>query len=284
MQKFFLNKRLVFILIILIIGFLMTSFSIAVRNNRQTPTFIQQFGNDASGMVDRLVGYPLEGAKNTVGSFGDLLNTYKENKQLKAQVENIAEKDAENQTLKKENQQLKAQLKLNKSLTNYSKINAYVLTRTPSTWRNQVVVNKGSLAGVTKGSAVLSRKGLVGRVAEVNKTNSKVELISTSNDSANRFAVQVTSEDQTVVNGLITDFDTNSGELVMGQVTSKKKIKKGSKVVTSGMGGKTPKGLLIGTVQKVSDDDYGLPSKIYIKPAADLDDLSFVTVVQRNDD
>ena len=50
------------------------------------------------------------------------------------------------------------------------------------------------------------------------------------------------------------------------------------------VGGSTPKGLLVGTVEKVSDDDYGLPSKIYIKPAADLDDLSFVTIAVRTDD
>ena len=142
----------------------------------------------------------------------------------------------------------------------------------PQVWRSK------------KGDSVLSRKGIVGRITEVNNSNSKVELISTNNDSANRFAVQVTSKSGDVINGLITNYDTNSGDLVMGQVTSKKKIEKGTKVVTSGMGGSTPKGLLVGTVEKVSDDDYGLPSKIYIKPAADLDDLSFVTIAVRTDD
>lgn len=49
------------------------------------------------------------------------------------------------------------------------------------------------------------------------------------------------------------------------------------------MGGNTPKGLLVGKVVRVADDDYGLPSKIYIKPAADMADLSVVTVAKRTD-
>ena len=59
---------------------------------------------------------------------------------------------------------------------------------------------------MTENPAVLSRKGLVGRVVEVNKTNSKVELLTTQNDSANRFAVQLESDGE-VIDGLITGYD-----------------------------------------------------------------------------
>ena len=129
----------------------------------------------------------------------------------------------------------------------------------------------------------MSKEGLVGRVVEVNQTNSKVELLSTENDDANRFAVQLSNSKDETVNGLITGYNSEKNELIMGQVTSKVKIKKGTSVITSGMGGNTPKGLLVGKVVRVADDDYGLPSKIYIKPAADMADLSVVTVAKRTD-
>ena len=103
MQKSFFNKKLVIVLIALIISFLLIAFSIAVRNNRKAPTFVQQIGNDAAGIVDRVVSYPLDGAKNATSSFFNLMNTYQENQQLKKQVDSLAAKDAENQTLKKEN-------------------------------------------------------------------------------------------------------------------------------------------------------------------------------------
>lgn len=283
MQKSFFNKKLVIILIAITISFLMIAFSISVRNNRSMPTFVQQFGNEAAGLVERVVNAPIAAVSSAGKSFSDLINTYQENQDLKKQVDNLAAQKVENQTLREENKALKQQLKLNKSLTDYDKINAYVISRSPSTWQNQVVINKGSLAGVTKNAAVLSRRGLIGRVTEVNQTNSKVELITTQNDSANRFAVQLVNAKDNVVNGLITGYDADNNLLIMGQVTLKEEIKKGTKVITSGMGGNTPKGLLIGTVEKVADDDYGLPSKIYIKPAANITDLGVVTVAKRTD-
>lgn len=283
MQKSFFNKKLVIILVAIIISFLMIAFSISVRNNRSMPPFVQQVGNEAAGLVERVVNTPIAALNKAGQSFVSLLDTYQENQELKKQVDSLAAQKVENQTLREENKALKQQLKLNKTLTDYDKISAYVISRTPSSWQNQVTINQGSLAGVTKNAAVLSREGLIGRVTEVNKTNSKVELITTQNDTANRFAVQLTNTKGHVVNGLITDYDADNNLLVMGQVTLKEEIKKGTQVITSGMGGTTPKGLLIGTVVKVADNDYGLPSKIYIKPAANITDLGVVTVAKRID-
>lgn len=42
MQKAFFNKKLVIILITLIISFLLIAFSISIRNNRNTPSFVQK--------------------------------------------------------------------------------------------------------------------------------------------------------------------------------------------------------------------------------------------------
>ncbi|SEM56475.1 rod shape-determining protein MreC [Ligilactobacillus sp. WC1T17] len=283
MQKFFFNKKLVVTLIGLIVAFLLVAFSINVRNNRSMPPVIQQIGNEASGLVNAIVSYPATGIAKAGSAVGDLLNTYQENQKLKKQVDSLAAQKVENQTLRQENKQLKQQVKLNKSLTDYDKISAYVLSRTPSAWQNQVIISKGRTAGVVKNAAVMSKEGLVGRVVEVNQTNSKVELVTTKNDSANRFSVQLINTKNEIVNGLITGYNTEKNQLIMGQVTSKVKIKKGTKVITSGMGGNTPKGLFVGTVVRVADDDYGLPSKIYIKPAADMTNLNVVTVAKRTD-
>ena len=283
MQKPFFNKKLVITLISLITAFLLIAFSIVVRNDRSTPSFIQSIGNSAAGVVDTVVNAPAEGISKFTGSVSNLVNTYQENAQLKKKVDSINALQVENETLKQENKQLKQQLSLDKSLTSYDSISASVISRAPSTWQNSIVISKGANTGITKGSAVLSDKGIIGRVSEVNKTNSKVELLTTQDDSANRFAVQLIDNDGNTVNGLITDYNTNTNQLVMGQITSKEKVKKGTKVITSGLGGTTPKGLYVGTVAKVVNQDDGLPTKIYIKPAADMTNLSVVTVAKRQD-
>src|SRR5699024_1256667 len=97
MQKSFFNKKLVIVLIALIISFLLIAFSIAVRNNRKTPTFVQQIGNDAAGIVDRVVNYPLDWSKNATSSFINLNNTYHKKQQLEKQLYSLDAKEEVNQ-------------------------------------------------------------------------------------------------------------------------------------------------------------------------------------------
>lgn len=283
MQKPFFNKKLVITMVSLIIAFLLIAFSIFVRNDRSTPSFIQNIGNSAAGVVDKVVNAPVEGISRMTGSVSNLTDTYQENAQLKKKLDSMNALQVENETLKQENKQLKRQLSLNKSLTSYTDISTYVISRSPSTWQNQIVISKGSNAGITKGSAVVSDKGLIGRVMEVNKNNSKVELVTTQDDAADRFAVQLIDNNGQTVNGLITGYDTDTNLLVMGQITSKENVKKGTQVITSGLGGTTPKGLFVGTVEKVVNQQAGFPTKIYIKPAADMTNLNVVTVAKRQD-
>lgn len=283
MQKPFFNKKLVITMVSLIIAFLLIAFSIFVRNDRSTPSFIQNIGNSAAGVVDKVVNAPVEGISRMTGSVSNLTDTYQENAQLKKKLDSMNALQVENETLKQENKQLKQQLSLNKSLTSYTDISTYVISRSPSTWQNQIVISKGSNAGITKGSAVVSDKGLIGRVMEVNRNNSKVELVTTQDDAADRFAVQLIDNNGQTVNGLITGYDTDTNLLVMGQITSKGNVKKGTQVITSGLGGTTPKGLFVGTVEKVVNQQAGLPTKIYIKPAADMTNLNVVTVAKRQD-
>ena len=84
MQKFFFNKKLVVTLIGLIVSFLLIAFSISVRNNRSMPPFIVQFGNEAAGVVNTVVSYPVNGVAKVGSNVSDLLNTYEENQSLKS--------------------------------------------------------------------------------------------------------------------------------------------------------------------------------------------------------
>lgn len=280
MHKFFSNRRLVITVVILIVCFGLMAGSVVLRNRRNTPPLIQQFGNDVVGFADAVVAYPVNAVQGGMDSVSELVNTYQENRELKQQVNELAQTKVRDQTLAKENRQLKRELKLNRSLTDYQTITASVMARTPSTWQQQLIINKGQTSGVKKNMPVMSGAGLIGRVAEVNKTNSKVELLSDTSESANRFAISIEGENGKMVNGVITGYDSSANLLEMGQVTTKAKVKKGTKVTTSGMGGITPKGLYVGKVAGVGKDDYGLSQKLYIKPATNFNDINIVTVAE----
>ncbi|WP_155285937.1 rod shape-determining protein MreC [Lacticaseibacillus zhaodongensis] len=280
MQKFFSNKRLIVLMVSFLACVGLIAVSINVRDKRNTPPLIQQIGNDAVGLASGVVDGPANAVNNGLDDVANLFNTYSENARLKSKLDDLAQTKVQNQTLKTENKQLKQELKLNATLTDYDGITAAVKSRAPSDWRNVLVIDKGSVSGIKKNMPVMSDAGVIGRVIEVNQTNSKVELISTDNSAANRFAAQVTVKNK-AINGVITGYKTASGDLVMGQMTTDTNVPKGTKVYTSGLGGRTPKGLLIGTVESIKKDDYGLANTIYLKPAGNLDDVSVVTVIRR---
>ena len=283
MQKFFSNRRLVITVVILVVCFGLMGGSIAMRNRRSTPPLIQQFGNDIAGFADGIVAYPVNAVQGVADSVSGLMNAYTENRELKQKVSELAQVKVRDQTLAKVNKQLKAELKRKNSLTDYSTVSAAVMSRTPSSWQQQLVINKGQTSGIKKNMPVLSGGGLIGRVAEVNKTNSKVELLSDTSESSNRFSIVINGTDGKSVNGIITGYNARTNELIMGQVTSTAKIKKGAKVVTNGMGGITPKGLYVGKVSRIGKDDYGLAKKVYIKPATNFNEINIVTVAELND-
>ncbi|WP_268913246.1 rod shape-determining protein MreC [Lentilactobacillus sp. SPB1-3] len=278
MQKFFSNRKLVIIIICLIVSFGLMTLSVSVRNKRSTPPIVQQFGNDIVGFGDRFVSTPMNGIQDGFVSMKNLLNTYQENEQLKSKVDQLVQTQVKDQALEKENQQLKRQLRVGETMTSYNKINAAVIARTPSSWASQLIINKGQAAGIKKNMPVIAGKGLIGTVSEVNKTNSKVVLISNTSENSNRFAVQINATGGKSLNGIITGYSDDTGELTMGNITSKTNIAKGDSVSTSGLGGVIPQGIYIGKVDNVSKDDYGLAKKIHIKPAADLHDIQIVTV------
>lgn len=281
MHNFFSNKRLIVLMVALLASLGLISYSIMVRNNDNTPPVIQTIGNDVVGIGGRIVAAPGNWVKGGLNDIHDLLNTYQENRKLEAEVEDLAQTKVRLSTVQRENKALKAQLKLNGTLTDYSQISAAVMLRSPTDWRNIMVINKGSGAGVKKNMPVMAGSGLVGRVVEVNRTNSKVEMLTTDNKAANRFAAQISTSAGNLIEGVITSYKTTSGDLVMSQLNTNKTIKTGDKVITSGLGGSTPKGLLIGTVASVQKDDYGLANTVTVKPAANFADISVVTVIAR---
>ncbi|WP_424349548.1 rod shape-determining protein MreC [Latilactobacillus sp. 5-91] len=282
MQKFFSNKKLIILLVTLIVCMGFIAMSVGLRNSKKSPSFIRQFGNDVTGITNQVVSVPANGIGNGVDALTDLINTYQENKALKAQLDDLAQTKVQAQTLKEENKNLKKELNLAGTLTDYTTLNASVLSRNPDNWQNSLVINKGALAGLKKNMPVMSESGIIGRISEVNKTNAKVELVSSTGRNSNGFAAVVNTKDGKQVNGIMTGYNSDKKQLKLGQIKTDTAIAKGDKVVTSGLGGLTPKGLYLGKVASVKKDDYGLALTVYVTPAADLNNLTVVTVIKRS--
>lgn len=279
MQKFFSNKKLIILMILIIVTFGLLAVTVNIRDKKSTPPVVQQVGNDVVSVFGGVFAYPTNAVKNATSEFSDLYNTYSENKRLKTRIDELAQNQAKLEVVQDENKKLKQELKLNGTLTDYSTVNASVLSRSPSSWQNYLTINRGQTSGIKKNMPVMSGKGLIGRIVEVDKVSSKVELISTNNELNDKFAAEILGDNKNVT-GVVSRYDSSTGDLVMENVNSTKDIKKGQSVITSGLGGLTPRGLYIGKVYGIKKDNYGMTNSVYITPAAEMRNFTVVTVIK----
>lgn len=278
MKNILTSRRLVVAVIVAIVTIGVIVISSRAQNSQKEPSLPTRVVSDVSGWVSSVVSSPVKAVSGGYEAVSGLLNTYKENQALTEKVDDLAQAKVQLQTLQAENRALKDQLQIENTLTDYKVVNAVVISRSPSNWQSQLIVNKGSNAGIKKGMSVMGSGGLIGRVSEVNTTNAKVELLSDDSQVADRFAIRVANKDGEVVDGIVTSFNQEKNLIVMGQITSDVALEKGDLVTSSGLGGVTPAGLYVGKVQKISQDDYGLSKKIYIKPATDFNNIPVVSV------
>lgn len=276
MPQFFFNKRLIMLLITFIIFVILIGFSVKDRGNLTWP---EQFLKDTTGWVTSVFSTPIEKANEIINNLKDLKNTYDENVVLKSKVDMVAALEAEVALLRKDNEELKVTLEKTTTLIDKKIYQATVISRNPDRWNELITIDKGNKDGIKENMAVITAGGLIGKVKTVNNLTSTVQLIS-SLDNTNRISAEILADGSSYY-GLIEGFDTTSNQLVLKRIPADAVITEGQQVVTSGKGGVFPKGLLIGTIEKIEHSEFGLNLSAYIKPSAQLYDLEHVMVIQR---
>ena len=275
MNPIFSNKKLIGWVIGIIVALALIMYSVTYGSN-----IVTQCVNDVNNILGRLVSYPANSINDFIDSVGDLSNTYQENQSLKQKIDTIHELEVQLNELKRDNQKMKETLKLQDTLNDYTLVNATVIARNPDTWRDVITINKGSNDGIQPQMSVMSDNGLVGKVLDVNPTSARIALLSNADNTLVRVAAMIQNEKEPIY-GTITGYDEKTNMLVMSQIQATQDIKVGDKVVTSGLGGISPNSLYIGTVEEVAMDRFGLYKEVKIRPAADTNDVRYVTVVIR---
>ena len=275
MNPIFSNKKLIGWVIGIIVAVALIMYSLTYGSN-----IVTQGVNDVTNILGRLVSYPANSINDFIDSVNDLSNTYQENQSLKQKINTIHELEVQLSELKRDNQKMKETLKLQDTLNDYTLVNATVIARNPDTWRDVITINKGENDGIQPQMSVMSDNGLVGKVLDVNPTSARIALLSNADNTLVRVAAMIQNEKEPIY-GTITGYDEKSNMLVMSQIQATQDIKVGDKVVTSGLGGISPNSLYIGTVEEVAMDRFGLYKEVKIRPAADTNDVRYVTVVIR---
>lgn len=281
MKKFNSSRNIIIALTVVIIVVLLISFSSMQRDNKKQSLPGQSEANGVIATIDRGVKAPFIGIENGVKSINNLFNTYTENDNLKKKIDHTASLEAETANLKKENEKLRGQLELNATLSNYEVVNAGVINRSPDSWQDVLIIDKGKKDGIEVNMAVMGDKGLIGRVIIAENNSSKVELLTTINQNTNHFPVMLQGEDSKMIYGLMEGYNNKTHTLVVSQLTSTEGLKEGTPVTTSGLGNNSPKGLLVGEIKEIKKNKTGLDAEVLVTPVADMYDVNSVTVIKR---
>lgn len=208
---------------------------------------------------------------NNLFAPSDLEELRRRNAELERQV---AELTDENVRL----QEAEAQLKVVSALLDYARANpersyiaADVVGRDESLFLRYVLLNKGSNDGVTRDMPVITDQGLVGVVTEVTANASKVLLIT---DALS--AVNVRLQDSRA-EGVITGQE--SGELRLNYISVDVEMKPGDRIITSGLGGQFPAGIVVGTVISVRKRTFDVFQEADVKSAIDFNRLETVLII-----
>ena len=254
------KKKVIVIFISIIAVFLLLFASVSLTRKY---TVVESVLKDIAMVINKVIMYPFTA-----------LNTDKDKDLSKSYV---IQKNV-NKSLEKEIEELKDMLKLNETLTEYETVNATVLSRNKSYWFNTITIDKGRRSGIKKDMAVVTKNGLVGKITKVSYNSSEVKLI-TSDDVNYKVSVGISTESGDTY-AILNGYDKKEGLLMVTGVDKTTNIKENDVVVTSGLGGKEPRGIYVGVVKKQATDKYNLSKTIYLETGQDFNNIHYVTILK----
>lgn len=145
---------------------------------------------------------------------------------------------------------------------------ATVVGRSTLPTQHTALLNRGRRHGLRLEGVVLSDTGIVGRVTELDEGTALVTLLT---DPSSRIAGLIERSRET---GLLIGRGLRSCELLY--LTVESDVVPGDRVLTAGLGGAIPKGLLLGTVVQVHPDPHTGSALATVRPSARLGQLEDV--------
>ena len=205
----------------------------------------------------------------------EIKNLHSQNKLLREEVELLRAQNLTASEFASENQRLRALLGYKQVATQFDLVAASVIGREADTWSSVVVINRGTLDGVADNMAVVTELGLVGHVVEAGLNSSKVQLILDPRSSVGTLIQRPESRVAGIVEGSIN----NPHQPRMVNIPKNSDVQVEDMVVTSGFGGVYPKGIVVGKIKEIHNDEGGLLKHGIMETSVNFDKLEDVAVI-----
>ena len=219
--------------------------------------------------MDSIVSAPFRALDSLNEDVHDLFDTYSENKKLKKKVAELENQSEVIDSLKFENDQLNSAINASSPIATQFSAVGKVIVRSPVSWYDSLTVKLGKNNNVAKNMLALSNGGLIGVVTDVFSTTSSIALLANGSDFSIPVKISTASGD---VFGILESYDSDKKCFVVS-------IDENDSVVTSGLDGDTVANIAVGSVSSVKNSSDNLERVVYVTPAADFSDISYVTII-----
>jgi len=254
----------------ILIFLLALSLISANLHSRENMSFFESLVVGITSPVQKAVWAIIGGVGSVWRGYFYLVGLEKENKALKRELQELKLQMNRYREADLANERLRALLNFKKSIAT-PLLPAQLVAFDPSGWFQTILIDKGRNDGVVQDMAVVSSEGLVGRVIGVGNHHSKVLLILDGNSAVDAYIQR--SRARGVLVGLGLEL------CLLKYVQRNEDVQVGDQIISSGMGGVFPKGLLVGTVQEVVRGSSGLFQRVEVEPAVNFSRLEEVLVV-----
>lgn len=226
----------------------------------------------------------LSGMGQGVTGFFDTLRDFRtlkaDNDAMRAQLAQLTLVNVQYTELKQENEQLRALLNFQESNPNFTlqaaevverEIPARVIGEEISNLVQSVRIDQGRESGVEIGMSVITPQGLIGQVSEAGEGWAKVVLVTDQSSSITAY----------VQEGRASGMVQGVGDgLTMRYIPHEQRVEQGDVVMTAGLGGKFPKGLVIGVVESVERSDINPWQEAVVRSSINFEQLEYVFVIR----
>ena len=268
------GKRLKHVRFFLLFGCLLTAIFILFISmaGRKEFTAPHKFGLEVIGPFQTAISNVSNYVSGFWGKYIALLDVRNENEQLRQELQKYKIANIEYREALATNVRLQKLLELKESLPPPT-LTAEIIGKDPSLWFRTLTINRGSSDGVQKGMPVVTVEGVVGQVLTSSPNYSKVLLATDPNS-----AIDVITQN-TRVQGIIKGLGREA--FALHYVLKSAEVEKDDYVLTSGLGGVFPKGLMVGTVSDIQKSRRGMFQNIEIEPAVDFTQLEYLIIIMK---
>jgi rod shape-determining protein MreC len=267
------NRTILVLIFLIIVSFLLMGIS-------QTRVTLR-FKSIAFGVL-----YPFQfvGVKS-ITLAKDFFTSIENNRELKeelAQVKNLLEgyekSQYEYEEIRRENERLRRLIGIQSRLE-YETVIAEIVAKSPQNFYKTLIVNRGKSSGIDNFMPVVAyqneAKCVVGKIIDVQRFSARIQPL--IDQSSYVGAMLVDSR----YSGILQGQSPVSDLCLLQYVDRQAEINYGDLVVTSGMGGVFPKGIVIGEIVSVTKQQYGVFQEALVRPVVDFGRLEEVYIITK---